>query len=257
MSNASWIQAPPEAALTQAEALAALRTSEERFRAFVTSGTDVVYRMNADWSEMSQLVGRNFIADAPLPTKNWLAEYIYSEDQTRLLATIAEAIRARGVFEMEHRVRRLDGSVGWARSRAVPLLDAQGAIREWIGNAVDVTERRHTEQALNESQERYSGLLNSINEGYCVIEMIFDAHGTAVDFTYVEVNPAFEKLTGMHGVLGRRVRELIPDVEQRWLDAYGRVALTGEPVRRVDEVKPLNRWFEVCCLRLGGPESAS
>ncbi|NDP60062.1 MAG: PAS domain S-box protein [Oxalobacteraceae bacterium] len=255
MSNASWIQMPPEAGLTQVEALAALRTSEERFHAFVTSGTNVVYRMNADWSEMSQLVGHNFIADAPQPTNNWLAEYIYPEDQTRLLATIAEAIRTRGVFEMEHRVRRLNGSVGWARSRAVPLLDAQGAIREWIGNAVDVTERRQNEQNLNEAQERYSGLLNSINEGYCVIEMIFDDNDTAVDFTYVEVNPAFEKLTGMSGVLGRRVRELIPDVEQRWLDVYGRVALTGEPARRIDEVKPINRWFEVCCFRMGGPES--
>ncbi len=255
MSNASGSQAPPEAALTQVEALAALRDSEERFRAFVTVGTDVVYRMNADWSELRQLVGRNFIADAPQPTDGWLAEYIYPEDQTRVLATIAEAIRTRGVFEMEHRVRRLDGSVGWAHSRAVPLLDAQGAIREWIGNAVDVTERRYNEQALTESQERYAGLLDSINEGYCAIEVMFDAHDTAIDFTYVEVNPAFEKLTGMRDVQGRRVRELIPDVEQHWLDAYGRVALTGEPVRRVDEVKALNRWFEVLCFRLGGSES--
>ena len=163
MSNASWNQAPPEAELTQVEAQAALRDSEERFRAFVTAGTDVVYRMNADWSELCQLVGRDFVAEISGPTDAWLAEYIYPEDQTRVLATIAEAIRTRGVFEMEHRVRRLDGSVGWTHSRAVPLLDAQGAIREWIGNAVDITERRHNEQALNESQERYSGLLNSIN----------------------------------------------------------------------------------------------
>ena len=99
----------------------ALRDSEERFRAFVTAGTDVVYPMNADWSELCQLVGRNFVVDAPQPTDDWLAEYNYPEDQTRVLATIAEAIRTRGVFEMEHRVRRLDGSVGWTHSRAVPL----------------------------------------------------------------------------------------------------------------------------------------
>ena len=255
MSNTSWSHAPPEAALTLVEAQAALRDSEERFRAFVTAGTDVVYRLNADWSELYQLVGRNFIADVARSTDGWLDEYIYPEDQTRMLATIAEAIRTRGVFEMEHRVRRLDGSVGWTHSRAVPLLDAQGSIREWIGNAVDITERRHKEQALAESQARYSGLLDSINDGYCAIELIFDANDTAVDFTYVEVNPAFEKLTGMHDVLGRRVRELLPDVEQDWLDTYGKVALTGEAVRRIDEVKPLNRWFEVCCYRLGGPES--
>jgi PAS domain S-box-containing protein len=255
MSNTSWNHAPPEAALTLVEAEAALRDSEERFRAFVTAGTDVVYRLNADWSELHQLVGRNFIADVARSTDGWLDEYIYPEDQTCMLATIAEAIRTRGVFEMEHRVRRLNGSVGWTHSRAVPLLDAQGSIREWIGNAVDITERRHKEQALAESQARYSGLLDSINDGYCAIELIFDANDTAVDFTYVEVNPAFEKLTGMHDVLGRRVRELLPDVEQDWLDTYGKVALTGEAVRRIDEVKPLNRWFEVCCYRLGGPES--
>ena len=255
MSNVSWSQTPPEEALTQAQAQAALRDSEERFHAFVTAGSDVVYRMSADWSELCQLVGRNFVADVSQPTHGWLAEFVYPEDHTRVLAAIAEAIRTRGVFELEHRVLRLDGSVGWTHSRAVPLLDAQGGIREWIGNAVDVTERRHNEQTLNESQERYSGLLNSINEGYCSIEVLFDAHGTAVDFIYVEVNPAFENLTGMRAVQGRRVRELIPDVEQRWLDAYGRVALTGESVRRVDEVKALNRWFEVCCFRLGGPQS--
>lgn len=128
MSNSSWNEALPETALTQTEALAALHTSEERFRAFVTAGTDVVYRMNADWSELCQLVGRNFVADAPPPTDGWLAEYIYPEDQTRVLATIAEAIHTRSVFEMEHRVRRLGGTVGWTHSRAVPLLDAQGAI---------------------------------------------------------------------------------------------------------------------------------
>lgn len=255
MSNARWIQKPPEAALTQVEALAALRDSEERFRAFVTVGTDVVYRMNADWSELSQLFGRDFIAEISGPTDAWLAEYIYPEDQARVLATIAEAIRTRGVFEMEHRIRRQDGSVGWTHSRAVPVLDAQGAIREWIGNAVDVTERRHNEQALNQSQERYSGLLNSINEGYCAIEVIFDADDTAVDFTYLEVNTVFENLTGMRDVQGRRVRELIPNVEQRWLDRYGSVALTGVPVRRVDHVKELDRWFEVLCFRLGGTES--
>ncbi len=240
---------------TSAELLAALRASEERFRAFVTAGADAVYRMNADWSELCELVGRNFIADAPMPLSSWLAEYICQEDQTQVLAAIGEAKRTKGIFEMEHRVRRMDGSVGWTHSRAVPLFDEQGEIREWIGNASDITERRLAANALRASEERYRGLLNSMTEGYTAIEVVFDANDTAVDFTYVEVNSSFERLTGIHGAVGRRVREFLPDVEQHWLDAYGKVALTGEPVRFVDEVKGLNRWFEVCLFRLGGPES--
>lgn len=112
MSNASWIQPPPEAVLTHVEALTALRISEERFHAFITAGTDLVYRMNADWSELCQLVGRNFFADVPQPTDGWLAEYIYPEDQTRVLATIAGAIRTRSVFEMEH--RSVGGTAAWS-----------------------------------------------------------------------------------------------------------------------------------------------
>ena len=120
---------------------AALRESEERFRGFVTASSDVVYRMSPDWSEMRQLQGRNFIADTNKPSGTWLAEYIYPDDHASVMAMIEQAIRTKSNFELEHRVRRVDGSVGWAFSRAVPLLDSNGEIIEWIGAAKDVTER--------------------------------------------------------------------------------------------------------------------
>lgn len=125
-----------------------LRISEQRFRAFVTASSDVVYRMSPDWVEMRQLDGRNFIADTQKPSATWLEEYIFAEDQPRVLATINEAIRTKSIFDMEHRVRRVDGSLGWTHSRAVPLLDANGEIIEWFGAASDVTERKRVEEAL-------------------------------------------------------------------------------------------------------------
>ena len=128
----------------------ALHASEERFRAFVTASSDVVYRMSSDWSEMRQLHGRNFIVDTEKPSRAWLQEYIHPDDQPRVLAVIKEAIRTKTVFQMEHKVRRLDGTLGWTFSRAVPLLDAQGEILEWFGAASDVTERKNTEQELSE-----------------------------------------------------------------------------------------------------------
>ena len=163
----------PEEPASEADAL---RASEERFRAFVTASSDVVYRMSPDWSELSPLQGRNFIADTNKPSGTWLAEYIYPEDHGSVMARIEEAIRTKTNFEMEHRIRRVDGSVGWVFSRAVPRLDANGEIMEWIGAGKDVTERKRTEHALVGSEERYRRLLGQMNEGYCLIEVLFDEH---------------------------------------------------------------------------------
>lgn len=131
----------------------ALRGSEERFRGLVTATSDVLYRMNPDWSEMRQLRGGGFLADTEKPNPNWLQEYIHPQDQAHVLEVINEAIRARSTFEMEHRVLRIDGSVGWTFSRAVPLRDADGEVVEWFGTASDITDRKEMEASLRDSQQ--------------------------------------------------------------------------------------------------------
>jgi PAS domain S-box-containing protein len=128
----------------QAEEL--LRTSEERFRALVNASSDVVYRMSPDWSEMRELDGRRFMADTGKPTKDWLNQYIHPDDQPLILRTIREAVRTKSMFELEHRVRRSDGTLGWTYSRAVPLLNRGGEIQEWFGAASDVTARKEAEE---------------------------------------------------------------------------------------------------------------
>jgi PAS domain S-box-containing protein len=122
-----------------------LRTSEERFRALVNASSDVVYRMSPDWSELGQLDGRGFVADTGGPRKDWLNEYIHPDDQPLVLQAIREAVRTRNPFQLEHRVRRADGTLGWTYSRAVPLLNGNGEILEWFGAASDVTARKEAE----------------------------------------------------------------------------------------------------------------
>jgi PAS domain S-box-containing protein len=123
----------------QAEEL--LRTSEERFRALVNASSDMIYRMSPDWSEMRELD----VTDTGKPRKDWLNEYIHPDDQPLVLQAIREAVRTRNPFQLEHRIRRADGTLGWTYSRAVPLLDGNGEILEWFGAASDVTARKEAE----------------------------------------------------------------------------------------------------------------
>jgi signal transduction histidine kinase/ActR/RegA family two-component response regulator len=121
-----------------------LSVSERRFRAFVNATSDVVYRMSPDWGEY-HLVGQNFIADPSDSNRRWLQKYIHPRDQARVLEAIQEAIRTKSTFELEHRVVRVDGTVGWTFSRAIPLLADSGEIIEWFGAATGVSARREAE----------------------------------------------------------------------------------------------------------------
>ena len=109
--------------------------------------------------------------------------------------------------------------------------------------------------ALRASEERYRSLFNSIDEGFCVFEMLFDDDCNPVDFRFLETNPAFEKQSGLIDAVGKCVRTLVPQLEAHWFETYGRVALTGESIRFVDEAQALDgRWFDVYAFRLGAPE---
>ena len=238
------------------QAESALRLSEERFRALVTASSDVVYRMSPDWHKMHQLEGRNFVADSLQGNENWLQDYIYPDDQASVLAVIHEAIRTKSLFEMEHPIRLVDGSIGWTFSHAVPMLDAAGEIVEWFGTASDVTEQKRAAHVLRESEDRYRTLFNSIDEGFCVIEMLFDEDRKPVDYRFMEINPSFEKQSGLVNATGKRMRELVPDHETSWFEIYGGVALTGEPIRFENKAINMdNRWFDVYAFRIGGPDS--
>jgi len=141
-------------ATDQVRSTAAMAESESRYRALANATADVLYRMSPDWSQLRQLDGRGYLKDTAAANRYWLDDYIPPEDQTLVHRAIAAAIHAKSTFQLEHRVRRLDGSVGWTYSRAVPMLDARGEIEEWIGAASDITERKLAEEKLQESDRR-------------------------------------------------------------------------------------------------------
>lgn len=149
---------------------AALRASEERLRLFVTASSDMLYRMSADWSIMLNLQGRAALRDTGEPNPAWIDEYIPAAEQPLVRAAIAQAIADKSVFELEHRVIRADGGIGWTVSRAVPLLDAHGDIVEWFGAATDITERKNMEEARHASEARLAAVFDSLPVGVGVID---------------------------------------------------------------------------------------
>jgi signal transduction histidine kinase len=115
-------------------------------------------------------------------------------------------------------------------------------------------ERGRAEESLRRSESRYRSLFESIDEGFCVVRMLFDAGGAPVDYRFLEINPAFERHTGIADAVGLTMRSMVPDHERHWFDIYGRVALTGESIRfQQPAVAMGDRWFDVYAFRVGEP----
>ena len=112
----------------------------------------------------------------------------------------------------------------------------------------DAVQRQRAEAMLVNSEQRYGSLFEHMLDGFAYCKMIFDDRGRAVDFVYLEVNPAFEKLTGLKNAAGKKVTELIPEISKahpELLEIYGRVALNRQPIKFEIEFRPLNAWFSV------------
>ena len=140
----------------------ALRSSEERFGALVMATSDMLFRMSPDWAEMRSLDGRGLLPDTNLPDRNWLYRYIPEVDRARVSAAIQEAVRTKGVYELEHQVLLDGGSMGCVLSRAVPILDERHEIVEWFGAALDLTARKNAEDALRDADRRKDEFLATL-----------------------------------------------------------------------------------------------
>jgi PAS domain S-box-containing protein len=397
---------------------AELRETEDRFRAFVTATSEMVYRMNGDWSLLLEVKGNALVPDTNGPLREWQELYIPEDERPRLVAAYQAAIEGKKVFALEHRVKHKDGTEGWVSSRALPILDREGNISSWLGSAADITEARaydrqqkfllrlsdelrpladpvrirtvamrvlgehlgatralyfeaepngewlvtiggythnappmkervrmddfgihirssfregktlvvedvsqdrqvnsaelaafqeigvgayiaiplakggrivavlgihqdrphkwtaedvalseataertwaaleqgRAETALRNSEEKYRNLFNSMDEGYCIIRMVYDEAGNPVDWRFLETNPGFHKHNGMPECVGRTMREIVPDIERKWVDIYNRVAVTGESLRFEESSVPLERVFDLYAFRVGEPE---
>ncbi len=183
--------------------------------------------LNRSWQAF---VGREAQA---LLDRGWL-EDIHPEDRHAFDEAYTQALKQRLPFEAEYRLRRNDGTYRWVYDHGVPRFE-EGRFEGMVGACIDITEVRWAREAheayarLQASQARYRALFETMLNGFALHELVFDDEGRPVDYRFLEVNPAFETMTGLRAdrIVGHLVSEVLPDLEPTWLERYAHVALGG------------------------------
>jgi PAS domain S-box-containing protein len=239
----------------RAQATVALLQSEERFREMAENIREVLWmvdptrtkvlyvspRYEGVWGRTAQAIFEQ--------GQGWL-DAIHPEDRGRVRSALGGDLPQQQ-FEIEFRVVWPDGSVHWVRDRSFPIRNHSGGIERIVGISEDITERRLAGEALLESEERYRQLFNEMNVGCALLEVICNAQGTPCDAMFVDVNPAFERITGYakESVAEERVSEVFPQIQPVWFERLGQIALTGESIHFEGYSDVFRKYFDVTAFR--------
>lgn len=197
---------------------------------FVSNGVELLTGYRRDELENSRVVS--------------YADLIHPQDQALVWNEIQDALDAKRQFSFIYRILHKDGTVRWVWERGVGVEGDENYIEGFIS---DITLRKQAEEKLINSEQRFRSLFEMMESGMSVHELIYDTDGKAVDYRFLDVNPAFERLTGLNAeqVVGRSVREALPGIEEEWMSDYIQVAQTGKSANFVRYAAPLGRYFHV------------
>jgi len=249
-----------------------LKKSEDRFKTYIESSPTSVFITNAEGKY-------TFVNKSACKLLNYSAAELLEKDIPSLLPP-QELERSFNQFlklkidgeshNFETVLLRKDGS-----AVAIVLDGKKISDNEYIAFVKDISDRKEQDQKLKQQNDEYAALneeyiasneelnkaivvatqtelqfrllFENMEQGFALHEMIFDEKGNPVDYKFVLVNKAFEQVTGLEAshIVGKTVKEILPDLEQTWIENYGKVALTGKALHFENYSQEFEKYFNV------------
>jgi PAS domain S-box-containing protein len=232
----------------------ALQKSETRLRLIAQAGRIGFFEYNASkdisyWSpEHYELLG--YEQGLVISWERWL-EGVHPEDRARVMANYARLMeqgRLEGHIaghKNEYRYIRPDGCIVWIESDlSLSMVDNEAIIR---GSIRDITERKKAEEAVKESENLYRTIFENSEDGFQLVKPIFDENGNPIDYLFLKVNHAYERQVGLKAeqVVGKTVRQIVPNIEPEWIETHGQVAKTGKTLHKEIYNDFSKRWYDL------------
>lgn len=242
----------------------ALRQSEQRYRLLAENSTDVIWTMDMNLQStytspsVKRMRGfdaeeamRQSLEEALTPASFDVVRKVLKEELALEKMPEVDLLRSRA---LELEVIRKDGSTFWVETKMTFLRDPDDKPVEILGVNRDITARKLAEGALYESEEKYRLLFENVMNGFSLHEIVLDVKGRPVDYIFLEVNHAFEQLTGLESenIIGKKATQVIPGIENDsadWIGKYGEVTRTGKEIRFEQHAQAIGKWYSVLAFR--------
>jgi len=233
-----------------------IKESEERFEALFDKAPmgyqslDVngcFLAVNQKWLDLLGYTAKEVIG-------TWFGDYLVESSREMFrerYEQFKQLGKIRSEFEMIHKSGKrihveFDGMIGY---------DEHHEFLQTHCTLADVTIQRRAERKLRESEEKYRLLYTSMSQGLALHQIILNPKGEPIDYTFLSINESYEKITGLksENIIGKRVKEVMPQIEEEWIKSYGKVAITGQPISYERYSNELNRYYSVTayCPKIG------